>query len=335
MLANDREGVPVVFIHGNCSTGRFFEDVLVALPEGFRGIAPDLRGYGDSEARGVDATRGLRDYSEDLHALLHHPELGAKGAKVHLVGWSVGGGVVMQYAIDHPEEVASLTLIAPLSPYGFGGTKDTSGTPCFDDFAGSGGGTANPDFVKRLLAGDRSDEADTSPRKVMNQYYFKPPFRVSPEKEDLFVSEILKMKVGDGNYPGEPTESKNWPNVAPGQHGMNNAFAPKHYNASRFAEVNPQPPVLWIRGSEDQIVSDHSLFDLGFLGKLGAVPGWPGEEIVPPQPMVGQTRAVLDAYRARGGSAREEVLPGVGHSPHIEAPAAFLQIFTTFLKEVQ
>ena len=32
--------------------------------------------------------------------------------KVHLVGWSLGGGVVMQYAIDHPEEVASLTLIA-------------------------------------------------------------------------------------------------------------------------------------------------------------------------------------------------------------------------------
>ena len=36
-------------------------------------------------------------------------------------GWSMGGGVVMQYALDHP--ALSLTLQAPVSPYGFGGTR--------------------------------------------------------------------------------------------------------------------------------------------------------------------------------------------------------------------
>jgi hypothetical protein len=45
-----------------------------------------------------------------------------------------------------------------MSPYGFGGTRDVAGTPCHADFAGSGGGTANPEFVRLLAAGDRGGE---------------------------------------------------------------------------------------------------------------------------------------------------------------------------------
>jgi len=334
VLAADREGAPVVFIHGNCSSGRFFEETIAALPVGYRGIAPDLRGYGRTAGE-VDATRGLRDFSDDLHELLAHPDLGLNGARVHLVGWSVGGGVVMQYAIDHADRVASLTLIAPASPYGFGGTKDAEGMPCFPDHAGSGGGTANPEFVRRLAAGDASEESDSSPRKVMNQFYFKPPFRVSREREDLFVEEILRMKVADGNYPGDMTPSPNWPTVAPGARGVNNAISPRYMNVAAFAGVSPQPPVLWVRGADDQIVSDTSLFDFGFLGKLGAVPGWPGEEVYPAQPMIGQTRAVLDQYRARGGRVREKVIPEVGHSPHIEAAEVFLKLLASHLGEAR
>jgi pimeloyl-ACP methyl ester carboxylesterase len=252
---------------------------------------------------------------------------------VHLVGWSVGGGVAMQYAIDHPAEVASLTLIAPVSPFGFGGSKGAGGAPCFEDFAGTGGGTANPEFVRRIAAGDRSEESDFSPRKVMNQFYFKPPFRVSPEREDLFVDEVLLMKIGDDHYPGDLTSSPNWPTVAPGGRGLLNAISAKHLRLGGFADIDPRPPVLWIRGDSDQIVSDGSFFDLGFLGKAGFVPGWPGEEVYPPQPMIAQTRAVLDAYRARGGRVREEVIAGVGHSPQIEAPQTFMRLLSSFLAE--
>jgi pimeloyl-ACP methyl ester carboxylesterase len=40
--------------------------------------------------------------------------------------------------------------------------------------------------------------------------------------------------------------------------------------------------------------------------------------------MVTQTRAVLDRYAASGGAYREVVLPGVGHSPHVERPQEFV-----------
>ncbi len=325
--------VPVVFLHGNVSSARFFEETLAALPSRYRGLAPDMRGFGDTEPLPIDATRGLRDFSDDLHALLEHPALGVGEARVHLVGWSAGGGVAMQYAIDHAERVASLTLIAPMSPFGYGGTKDLEGTPCWPDFAGSGSGTVNPDFVRRLGAHDTSEESDTSPRTVMNKFYFKPPFRLERAREDVLVEALLKTRTGPDHYPGDPTSSPNWPTVAPGTRGMNNARSPRYVNLGSFARIAPRPDVLWIRGADDQIVSDTSVFDFGFLGQLGAVPGWPGAQVYPPQPMVGQMRAVLEAYRANGGRYSEQVLEGVGHSPHLEAPEPFRHRLFAFLAE--
>jgi pimeloyl-ACP methyl ester carboxylesterase len=100
-------------------------------------------------------------------------------------------------------------------------------------------------------------------------------------------------------------------------------MAPTVFDVSGIVDLPEKPPVLWIRGDADQIVSDTSVFDLAFLGSVGAVPGWPGAEAFPPQPMVTQTRSVLDRYAATGGAYREVVLPDVGHSPHVERPQEF------------
>ncbi|WP_205544034.1 hypothetical protein [Rubrobacter indicoceani] len=78
-------------------------------------------------------------------------------------GCDVGGGVAMWYAMEYQQAVGGIPPINPMSPHGLGGTKDASGTPCYPDFAGSGGGTANPEFVKRLAGGDRSAEDPNSP----------------------------------------------------------------------------------------------------------------------------------------------------------------------------
>ena len=88
---------------------------------------------------------------------------------------------------------------------------------------------------------------------------------------------------------------------------------------SGFGDLRQSFPVLWVRGDEDQVISDGSMFDLAYLGKLGAVPGWPGDEACPPQPMLAQIRNVLDRYhKSSGAPVREKVLEGVGHGPLIE-----------------
>jgi pimeloyl-ACP methyl ester carboxylesterase len=101
-------------------------------------------------------------------------------------------------------------------------------------------------------------------------------------------------------------------------------MSPTVCDLSGIVDLAEKPPVLWLRGDADQIVSDTSVFDLAFLGSIGAVPGWPGAEDFPPQPMVTQTRSVLDRYAADGGAYREVVFPDVGHSPHVERPQEFV-----------
>jgi pimeloyl-ACP methyl ester carboxylesterase len=53
------------------------------------------------------------------------------------------------------------------------------------------------------------------------------------------------------------------------------------------------------------------------------VPGWPGEQEWPPQPMVSQTRFVLTGYAVAGGRYREVVVEDAGHGPHLDQPEVF------------
>jgi pimeloyl-ACP methyl ester carboxylesterase len=316
----------LVLVHGNVSSARFFAELMATLGTRWHCVAPDLRGFGGSPPQPVDARRGVLDFVDDVHAVV----TGLHLDRVHLLGWSLGGGVVMRYTMDHPAAVASLVLESPMSPFGFGGTKDASGTPCQPDFAGSGGGTANPEMVRRIAAGDRTDEDTVSPRRVLTTLYGNPPFDLAPDVADALVDGMLELAIGDDNYPGDSVASRNWPGTAPGERGVNNAISPKYCDLSGFADVADGPEVLWIRGDADQIVSDTSLVDLGYLGALGAVPGWPGAEVYPPQPMVTQTRAVLERY----GHHTETVLPGCGHSPHLERPTEFARLVDDFLGSV-
>jgi pimeloyl-ACP methyl ester carboxylesterase len=308
-------------VHGNCSSGAFWIPLLRHLPPTLRTVAPDLRGYGRTDTAAVDATRGLRDFADDLAALLDDGELFPDGRRVVVGAHSMGGGVAMQLLVDHPERIAAMLLEAPLSPYGFGGSRDAGGTPTTADFAGTGGGTANPDFVKRIAEQDRGGDGPTSPRAVLRSAYVADPASLGAD-EELLLDTILSTATGDGNYPGDARPTGTWPGVAPGTRGVLNAMAPNHFAiADELVAVAAKPPITWVRGSADPIVSDTSLFDLAYLGSLGLVPGWPGMELCPPQPMVAQTRAVLDRYAAAGGSYREVVYEGCGHSPHVERPA--------------
>ncbi|MGY1810190.1 alpha/beta fold hydrolase [Blastococcus sp. SYSU D00669] len=316
-------GEAVLFVHGNVSSSLFWQQPLLALAETgrVRALAVDLRGYGDTDPLPIDARRGLRDWADDVAALVD--TLGLD--RVHLVGWSMGAGVVLQHLLDHPQQVASVALVAPVSPYGFGGTAGAEGRRVHEDGCGSGAGAANPDFVAAIAAGDTTADSPTSPRSILRAFYVAPgSLPLDPQLEDVFVASMNSTRTGVDHYPGDAVATGTWPGAAPGERGVLNTMAPTVCDLSGIVDLELKPPVLWIRGDADQIVSDTSAFDLAFLGSLGAVPGWPGAEEFPPQPMVTQTRAVLDRYAATGGAYREVVLPDVGHSPHVERPQEFV-----------
>lgn len=316
------DGIPVLFIHGNISSAIFWEQTMLALPAGYRGIAPDLRGYGETEPLPVDATQGLGDMVEDIRALVE--TLGLD--KYHIVGHSMGGGIVMKYAIAYPEDLYSITLVDTMSPYGYGGSKGVDGELLHRDGAPTG---INPDFVRLLAEGERGDENPMAPRNVLRQFYFKPPF--VPEREEALLESMLATRTGEDWYPGEMVDSENWPGIAPGERGILPAFSRKYFDAGGVAEIEPKPPILWIRGADDLIVSDNAMFDMAALGAMGAVPGYPGAEACPPQPMLQQIRAVLDRYAEEGGEYGERVIDDAGHTPYVEKPGIFNEIFHAFI----
>ncbi|WP_378147802.1 alpha/beta fold hydrolase [Cnuibacter sp. UC19_7] len=324
VLERSGAGIPVVFVHGNVSSSLFWQPSMLALEPGVRALAVDLRGFGDSETLPVDATRGLRDYADDVVSVLD--TLGIDEA--HLVGWSMGGGVTMQILLDRPTLVRSLTLVSTVSPYGFGATR-LDGSLTSPDAAGAGGGGANPDFVARLRAGDRTAEEPTSPRSVFRSSYVHTSHQ-SP-LEDLWVESMLSTSTAEGNYPGDSVASESWPGFAPGTSGVLNTMAPQHLDLTGIVAVDPKPRIAWVHGLDDAIVSDTSFFDLNHLGQLGVIPGWPGEEAAPAQPMKAQIRAVLGRYEAAGGEVVEEAWVSCGHSPHLEHPDDFRRVLETQL----
>lgn len=327
LMTERQEGIPVILLHGNFSSAIWWRDVLLSLPEEYYGIAPDMRGYGWTEDLPVDASKGMGDWVDDLVAFMD----ALKIEKAHFAGWSLAGGILLRFIVDHPDRILSVTLEAPVSPYGFGGTKDVDGTPTNDAFSGCGGGVVNADFVRLIKEGDRSTKDQNSPRNVINGFYYKAPFECKHEED--FLTGALMEKMGDDRYPGDLVIVEEWPTVGPGKWGPINAGSAKHVqgDADKLINAAKKKPILWIRGAADMIVSDTSFFDLGFLGQQGYVPGWPGDEVFPPQPMVSQTRAVLEKYKANGGDFEEVVIEEAGHAAHVQQLDEFNQAFHAFL----
>jgi pimeloyl-ACP methyl ester carboxylesterase len=103
----------VVLLHGYLDLARSFEEVIAPLGDaGYRVIAPDFRGHGDTDRVPPGAYYHAMDYVADLDALLDALALD----RVHLVAHSMGGTVATRYAGARPGRIASLALIEGVGP---------------------------------------------------------------------------------------------------------------------------------------------------------------------------------------------------------------------------
>ncbi|MBH1997571.1 MAG: alpha/beta fold hydrolase [Sphingomonadaceae bacterium] len=105
-------GPVVVFIHGSgpgaSGDSNFRQNAQAFAKSGYRVILPDLIGYGQS-SKPEDI-----DYTLELFTNTLYEALQAQGVeKATLVGNSLGGGIAIQMALDHPEFVDKLILMAP------------------------------------------------------------------------------------------------------------------------------------------------------------------------------------------------------------------------------
>ncbi|TDW83359.1 pimeloyl-ACP methyl ester carboxylesterase [Kribbella sp. VKM Ac-2566] len=131
-------GVPLLLLHGFPCTSRIWSHNLVPLAEaGFDVVAPDLRGYGDSDFA-PDDYYDFNAFNTDLTGLFD--KLGWERAVV--TGHDLGASIAIDLANRHPDRVGRLVIL------------DDS-TPALDDaFAAAGIPAANAssavyDYVRR------------------------------------------------------------------------------------------------------------------------------------------------------------------------------------------
>jgi pimeloyl-ACP methyl ester carboxylesterase len=94
-------GRPLVLLHGGFLDHRMWEDQIPAFAADHRVIAPDFRGHG----RSPNASGPYR-HGDDVAALLRHLDTGP----AVLVGLSMGGGIAVDVALDHPDLVEAVIV---------------------------------------------------------------------------------------------------------------------------------------------------------------------------------------------------------------------------------
>lgn len=103
----------LVLVHGNYSSSLYMDLIMENMPNGYKMYAPDMRGFGDSTYN--NQISSLKELSDDIK--LFTDELGLE--KFNIFGWSLGGGVVLQFAADYPENIIKAIISGSVGIKGY------------------------------------------------------------------------------------------------------------------------------------------------------------------------------------------------------------------------
>ncbi|HEV3060838.1 MAG TPA: alpha/beta hydrolase [Vicinamibacterales bacterium] len=137
MYVEDRgAGAPLLLLHGGMGIGADWRHLFPEDPDGYRVIAPDLRGHG----RSTNPSRAFtfRQCAQDVLALLDH--LGLPTVKA--IGMSMGAKTLLHVATARPSVVSAMVLI--------------SATPYFPPSLRTAAAQFTPDALDRLSDAERA-----------------------------------------------------------------------------------------------------------------------------------------------------------------------------------
>lgn len=107
------KGKAIILIHGNYTSSVAWEDVMDKIEGECQVYALDLRGFGQSSYNGP--ARTLKDYAKDVELFIETKNL----KDVVLIGWSAGGGVILEAAADLKNNVSMVILISSIAVNGY------------------------------------------------------------------------------------------------------------------------------------------------------------------------------------------------------------------------
>lgn len=186
---NEVSGVPVfVLLHGNMSSGAFFDVLYNDYKDNIRLICPDLRGFGNSTYN--NRFDSLNDLAADVIDFTKKLNLD----KYAVGGWSTGGGVAIYVAASEKDSVTKMVLIESVGSKGYPILrKDENFAPIPGDFLLTKDEIASDPIqvapaVKAFESGDRVTIKAIWDAAIFNEH--------SPDETryELYLDEILKEK---------------------------------------------------------------------------------------------------------------------------------------------
>jgi pimeloyl-ACP methyl ester carboxylesterase len=232
----EREGghIPLVLVHGNMTSSKHWDVFMEAMPSDYKIIAVDLRGFGMSTYKQPIGT--LKDFSNDIKLFVD-----AVGwQRFVIMGWSLGGGVAMQFAADYPEYVEKLILLASAS---------TRGYPFYEM-------NAKGEIVKRC---ETIEEIYQEPSKTI------PVSEAYRTKNKAFLRQMWDLLIYTHNQPDEEKYDEylddmcTQRNIAEVYHALNIFNISHHHNGltDGNGQVDRIPgPVLILWGENDLVVTE-------------------------------------------------------------------------------
>lgn len=226
----------IILVHGNMTSSKHWDVLMDALNPKYTVYALDLRGFGESSYH--ERITHIKDFSDDLKGFVD--ALGLRG--FHLIGWSTGGAVCMQFEADYPGLCEKLILIASASTrgYPFYGTK-ADGTPDMERRLRTIQ-DVEQDAGKTLVIQGLYDSENREGLKAVWNALIYTHNKPNNEKYDEYVDDMLTQKnIADVYY------SLNTFNIS----DKNNGLTDGTDQAKNLAI-----PILILRGDRDYVVTE-------------------------------------------------------------------------------
>ena len=186
----EREGgeEPLVLVHGNMTSSKHWDLLIESLPEKYKVYAPDLRGFGGSSYN--NEINSLHDFAADLKDFFEQLNL----KDFVLIGWSTGGGVVMDFTADNADYVKKLILLESVGTKGYPiYKKDENGQPIPGELLSTKEEIAkDPVQVLPVLNAYQNKDKDTM-KMIWNATIYTDN-QPEPEKYDEYVEDMFTQR---------------------------------------------------------------------------------------------------------------------------------------------
>ncbi|WP_408955092.1 alpha/beta fold hydrolase [Natroniella sp. ANB-PHB2] len=244
MAYREREGGSqlLILVHGNMSSSKHWDIFMEEIDEKYKVYAVDLRGFGDSTYH--QQINSLADFANDLK--LFTDELNLRN--FHLMGWSTGGGVIMEFAASYPDDVEKLVLLEAVSTRGYPiFKKNEKGEPIPGELLSTREEIAkDPVQVVPILKTYKNQDKERL--KIIWNNLIYTDNKPAPEKYDEYLEATLKQR-----------------NLVDVDYALANFNISSEYNGvkegnGRAEKIIAPTLVLW--GTNDQVVPEQMALDI-------------------------------------------------------------------------